>query len=222
MSGGFSKLTMYLDALCDVTSAYSDYAETPDPAVFSPEAVDPLRLLCAMGGLDQVQYYPEDDEAYVRGRWFAEGRGRALIAYTEAMSAMGEYAEEVSFRPFSYASTPDIHIFAGDLAGIRASIEEEKKGPALDLVQMLTGTDYLTAVSATDEEHPVPPFLMPARVSTYKALSAFSSVYEALLAIALMPDNQLFRMGADAMEYAAAAKKILPDLVFVQPAGSEQ
>ncbi len=222
MSGGFSKLLMYLDALCDVAGAYSDYAETPDPAFFSPEAVASLRLLCDMGGVNQVQYEPENWEPYVRARWFAEGRGRALIAYTEAMSAMGDYAEKVNFRPFSYASTPNIQIYSGDLAGIRASIEEEKKEPALDLVQLLTGAGYLTAACAANENQAVPSFLLPARISSYMALSASSPIYEDLLIIAMMPGNQLFRAGADAMEYAATARKILPDLVFAQPAESGQ
>jgi len=44
---------------------------------------------------------PDDNDAYVRAKWFAEGRGRAYIGYSESMNAMGDYANEVTPRLFS-------------------------------------------------------------------------------------------------------------------------
>ena len=44
---------------------------------------------------------PDDNDAYVRAKWFAEGRGRAYIGCSESMNAMGDYANEVTPRLFS-------------------------------------------------------------------------------------------------------------------------
>ena len=161
MSGGTTKVAMYLDALCDVNQTYTDYEETPDMEHADPEAVEALKLLRRMGGTDQVQYEPEDGDPFVRGRWFAQGLGRAYIGYSEAMSVMGDAIENLEFRPFSYTGKDNIPLIYGDVAGIRATIGDDKKSLAFDLLNILTGKEVLTAafspgilISILTEVHP--------------------------------------------------------------------
>ena len=214
MSRGTSKVSMYLDALCDVNQAYSAYEETPDMENTALDAIHSLRLLCQMGGADQVQYEPEDGDAYVRARWFAEGIGRAYIGYSEAMSAMGDYVSQVDFRPFSYAKEENIPLMAADVVGVCGSIQEEKKPLAFELLNILTGEAVMVSALSPDEEHAESQYLLPARASVYDWLSESLPAYGKLKDIVLNPENRLFLMGSNARAFISQAKSILPGLVF--------
>ncbi|MCR5293676.1 MAG: thiamine pyridinylase, partial [Lachnospiraceae bacterium] len=214
MTGGTTKVTMYLDALCDVNKAYTEYDEFPDTASFSEESLKLLRLLVKMGGLSQVNYWPENDDSYIRGRWFSEGKGRALIGYTEIMSVMGENAENFIFRTFSYNKEENIPLFFGDLAGINSKISEEKKEAAYDLLEILTCAETMESAILPGKSGETPQYLLPARMSVYEELGKTLPVYEKLGEIAANPENRLFKMGADVREYLAAVKKVLPGLIF--------
>ena len=156
MSGGTTKVGMYLDALCDMKQVYSAYEETPDMEHTEPEAVEALRLLARMGGIEQVQYVPEDGDPYVRARWFAQGLGRAYIGYSETMSVRGDAISGMEFRPFSYTGKDNIPLISGDVAGIRSTIEDDKKELAFDLLNILTGEEAVTAAFSPDETHAEP------------------------------------------------------------------
>ena len=61
-----------------------------------------------MGGKEQVEYWPEDNDAYIRAKWFKEGYGRAYLGYTEAMSNMGDYTNNLDFKVISYCKEDKI------------------------------------------------------------------------------------------------------------------
>lgn len=214
MSGGTTKVGMYLDALCDMNQIYSAYEETPDMEHTEPEAVEALRLLARMGGIEQVQYVPEDGDPYVRARWFAQGLGRAYIGYSEAMSVMGDAISSMEFRPFSYTEKDNIPLLSGDVVGIRSTIEDDKKELAFDLLNILTGEEAMTAAFSPNETHAEPQYLLPARLSVYDALAASFPAYAGLREIVLDPGNCLYRIGPDAREFISRAKRVLPGIIF--------
>ena len=84
-----TKTMLYLDALIDGRGSYTDYSELPETSNLSDGALAQLRALRKMGGADQVDYRPADGDRFARARWFAEGKGRAYIGFSESMAAMG-------------------------------------------------------------------------------------------------------------------------------------
>ena len=50
MSGGTTKVTMYLDAQINQNNVYTEYEDLPVQGTFSEEVLDLLRMLVKMGG----------------------------------------------------------------------------------------------------------------------------------------------------------------------------
>ena len=203
-----TKTVMYLDALTDERQGYSEYADLPDPAHLRGDAVEHLRALWKMGGEEQVTYWPEDGDAYVRARWFTEGKGRAYIGYSEALAAMGDYADEVTLRLFSYGDEQNIPLFYTDVVGVNAQIDEGKRELAFDLVNVLTSAEVLEQASLKADGSG-PQYLLMSRGSVYDKLGEDYPLYRQLKQVVESPGNRVFRMGANAREYLPEMEKAL-------------
>lgn len=214
MSGGTTKVCMYLDAEIDYNKTHTDYKDLPVQPSLTEETLVLLRLLTKMGGKAQVLYEPEDYEPYIRARWFSEGKGRAFIGFSEAMSVMGDYVNEIDFRAFSYSDSEDIPLLFADAIGVNSKIDESKKELAFDLAEIITCEETMYKVMAPEKSDGTPQYLLPARVTVYDRLKEDYPLYAGLEEIVLNPKNHLFRMGANAREYIANTKKVLPELIF--------
>lgn len=213
MSGGTTKVTMYLDAQIDRSNEYTEYPDLPDQEIFSGETLDLLRLLVKMGGEAQVRYEPEDDELYVRGKWFAAGKGRAYIGYSEEMSVMGDAVNDMDFRLFSYSDKGGVPLFYVDLAGVNAKISDDKKELAYELVDLITSEETMKKVVMPDESSH-PQYLLPARIHIYDQLGETFPVYEELKTIVRNPENRVLRIGSNAYTYISNSKKALTEKIF--------
>ena len=207
----FTKTMMYLDALMDERGEYTDYGELPDISNISDEVLGRINEIWEMGGEEQVRYWPEDNDAFIRARWFADGKGRAYIGYSEAMSAMGDYADDVDVRIFSYGSEKNIPLFYTDMVGISSEIDENKKELAFELANVLTCEEVLTGINTPAKESGTPQYLLVSRGSVYDALSEDYPIYGLLGEIACSADNRVFRMGGEAGQYVTDMEKALAD-----------
>ena len=134
---------------------------------------------------------------------FAEGM-RAYIGYSEAMNEMGESASDMDFRLFSMTDSKNIPVFYVDAAAINAKISNKKRSLALDLLNIITGTDALTRAIANDSD---PQYLLAARYSIYDAMASDYPLYEELKKIASVPDAFVFRIKPDGNDYLEEAEK---------------
>lgn len=209
----FTKTVMYLDALMDEQQNYTDYNELPDTTNLSEKVLALLKIMRRMGGEEQINFKPEDDDEFVRARWFAEGKGRALIAYSEAMSAMGDRVDEVTVRLFSYGTEKNIPLFYTDMVGISSNISEDKKELALELANVLISEEVLTEMSRPENDDDYPQYLLVARKSVYDALSRDYPIYKLLKDIVNHKENHVFRMGAEAKEFILDMEKTLSQCI---------
>ncbi len=139
-------------------------------------------------------------------RLFAGGRGRAYIGYSEAMDVMGEKASDMDFRLFSMTNGENIPVFYVDAAAVNAKIAEEKRGLALEFLNMITGRELLARVLANDGN---PRYLLSARYSVYDELGAGDPIYAKLKTVAAVPRAFVFRIKPDGDAYLdAAAEKV--------------
>ena len=208
-----TKTTMYLDALMDERQAYTDYSRLPSASALSAPVLERLEDIWKMGGDEQVTYWPDDNDAFVRARWFAEGKGRAYIGYSEAMNAMGQYADDVIIRRFSYAVGHDIPLFYADVVGIRSDISEEKKALAFELANLLISEEVLTKMSLPAEEGGSPQYLLMSRRSVYDTLCKDYPIYGRLKEMVDSPENHVFRIGGHAREFISGMEAILGDKI---------
>ena len=206
----------YLETEIDLEQRFSEWVSVPDAGMLDPDIVAVLTAVRNMAGVDQMTYSPQD--SYIRGSWFAGGLGRALIGFSETMSAMGEAAGNVEFHRISLSEDEDIPMLYADLASINAGIGDEKKPYALELLNLITGPDVLIRASVPEREDQNPQYLLSARMSVYDALSAEYPVYGALKGIVSDPRSRVFvvRPGGRALMEQGAQSLSLP-----LPAGNE-
>ncbi|AWP36989.1 thiamine pyridinylase [Heyndrickxia coagulans] len=212
MSGGTTKACMYLEALIDLNHKYTDYDVLPDLNKINSNAVTSLKMLQAMAGNEQANFWPDNDDAYIRAKWFENGNGRAFIGYSEAMSAMPNYVNQINFKPVSLSSSRDIPLFYGDVVGVNSHLKNnaKKKKLALDLANIIASSDTMILASKPSDKSQSPQYLLPARYSVYQSLGAEYPVYQKLLKIASNPHNRLFKTGPDVREWLDSAKQVIP------------
>lgn len=212
MSGGTTKAAMYLDALLDTRQQYTDYTVLPDPNTLNSKAFKSLKQLQKMGGKDQIEYWPDNNDAYIRADWFRSGIGRAFIGYTEAMSSMGDYADDVNFKTISMSSKTDIPVFYGDMVGVNSAITDPaKQDIAIKLANVITASQTMVDAISPNEAKVYPQYLLPARHSVYQKMQQQFPIYSQLIPIATHPDNKIFKMGPDARNWIEQAKVTITD-----------
>ena len=180
MSGGTGKICLYLDGLMDYNKQYTDYYQLPSPTEFDEEVVSGLKHMQLMGGKEQVEYWPEDNDAYIRAKWFKEGYGRAYLGYTEAMSNMGDYTNNLDFKVISYCKEDNIPVFYGDVVGVNSKIDNEKKDAAIKLANVIGNTETMVKAVSPDNNNPHPQYLLPARKSVYQTMGNVYPIYNEL------------------------------------------
>ena len=198
-----SKIGLYLQALIDEKQSYMDQYPPIKEGELSPIATDSLEKMRKMH-LTDSEGDLEDESRLYYARKFAEGMGRAYIGYSEAMNEMGESASDMDFRLFSMTDSKNIPVFYVDAAAINAKISDKKRALALDLLNIITGTDALTRSIANDSD---PQYLLAARYSIYDALKSDYPIYKDLKNVASVPDAFVFRIKPDGNDYLEEAEK---------------
>lgn len=210
-SGTTTEICRYLQAVMDSRQGWTDSFPPLEEGSLSDEAVLSLEWVDGMWEA-QEETAREDTGLYFYAKRFAEGSGRACIGFTEAMSAMGSAAEETEFRLVSMTDDENIPVFFMDAASVNAKIADEKKTAAVDLLNMITGKDFMKRVCENEGK---PRYILASRYSVYYALSEDYPIYAALRDIVTVPDARVFRIAPDGWAYITESKKnmhLLPRL----------
>ena len=200
-----AQVCRYLQALMDENKQYMDHFPVIEKGKLSGTAADSLRKMRELY-LPDPEGVSKESGWYPSARLFAGGRGRAYIGYSEAMDVMGEKASDMDFRLFSMTNGENIPVFYVDAAAVNAKIAEEKRGLALEFLNMITGRELLARVLANDGN---PRYLLSARYSVYDELGAGDLIYAKLKTVAAVPRAFVFRIKPDGDAYLdAAAEKV--------------
>lgn len=213
LSGGTTKVCYYLDGLIDHNQKYTPYADLPPADAFNDEVVEHLKMLQSMAGKEQAKYWPDDNDSYIRAKWFQQGSGRAYIGYTEAMSNMKDFVDDIDFKVISYCKESNIPLFYGDVVGINAKIASDKKELAYKLTNLITATETMKMAISPDKSNADPQYLLPARKSVYEEMGKSYPVYKELYSIVNNSKNKLFLLGPSANEWLEEAKTNLKKLL---------
>lgn len=89
-----------------------------------------LKELYAMTGTATGRY--DDGNEFTRAEWFAQGHGRALYAYPEAMSAIVRFGQgdDTDVKAISSCEHPDVATAYVDYVSISSQIPVNKVEPA--------------------------------------------------------------------------------------------
>ena len=124
---------------------------------------------------------------------------------------MGDYADNVTIRRFSYGTKKDIPLFYTDMVGINSKISEEKKELAFELANILTSEKVLTEMNTPTTEDDYPQYLLTARESVYDTLGKSYPIYNTLKEIVDSTDNHGYRLGNNAGQFLENMEKELSE-----------
>jgi thiamine pyridinylase len=210
LPGAASKAFWVLETRIDVEQAYSEWVTFPDAGDLDANIVSYLQMLRDMAGDGQLSYVSPDGDAYIRGAWFAQGRGRAFIGFSETMSAMGDAAEDMVFHRISLSDQEDIPMLYSDIASVNASISDDKRPLAVELVNVITGTQAMVASLAAEQEGQNPQYLLSARSSVYDVLAKDYPIYGDLKGIASDPNCRVFVVRPGSRALVEQAEEMIP------------
>lgn len=216
ISGGTTSACYYLEAVEDIYNKYNDSPPLPpDTTRINNWAIKNVQQLLRMASVKQAEYYNEGN-AYQRGSWFGQGLGRAMIGFTESMSAMGEEAlETIAFKLMPLSDSTGVSLFYSDIIGINASVGKSKKRRlALKLANLMASSEVLVDCFGPTAKYNYPQYLMPVRRSVFKALGKKFPLYEKMYRMVTESNPHLFRIGADSRGWLKALKGAIKEQIF--------
>jgi thiamine pyridinylase len=216
ISGGTTSACYYLEAVEDIYNKYTDTPPLPpDTGRIDSWAMGNVQKLLRMASVKQAKYYNENN-AYQRGTWFGRGLGRAMIGFTEAMSAMGEEAlKTIAFKPMPLSDKTGVSLFYSDIIGINASVTEPgKRRLALKLANLMASSAVIVKCFGPGSESDTPQYLMPVRRSVFHALGKRFPIYNKMYRMVIESQPHLFRIGPQSKTWLKALKGDIKDLIF--------
>lgn len=217
VSGGTTAACLYIDTVEDIYGQYTINPPLPLEANrINNWAISNLRNVIAMASTENAQYY-NDEEAYIRAKWFAEGYGRATIGYTEALSAMGNARDKVAFKLMPFSSRPGggVSLFYADIIGINSKTKH--KALALKLANLMASKEVMIKSIGSNKDYDYPQYLMPVRHSVFKTLSENFPLYEKMYQLVTQTNPKLFRLGNHAKEWLHKMKHTVKQTIFAEP-----
>ncbi|AJK50397.1 thiamine pyridinylase [Burkholderia plantarii] len=200
MSGGTTSSALYLDAAHSQNGAYP----LPLPwsaAQLDPDAVASLRTLLAMASFPNATASLPGQ--YDRSVWFSNGEGRAVIGYSESMSAMSEATrQDIDFKIMPLSDHAEPPLFYADVIGVNTTTNlRGTRALAVQLANLIAASTTMLESIGPDASA-VPQYLFATRRSVLDTLAASYPLYakmNALLDAAGQPE--MFKLDAQARNW---------------------
>lgn len=183
MAGGTTNASLYLDTVHSLTGAYPPPLPW-DHSELNREAMNNMRRLLAMASY--ANGTDSKGEAYTRGTWFSDGWGRALVGYTEAMSAMSaETRHNISFKvmPLSHKGDASPMFYADVIAVNTTTRERGTRALAVQLANVMAAKDTMVNSIGPGDGQDYPQYLMATRPSVFETLSQKFPIYKKMFAL---------------------------------------
>ncbi|OWK34908.1 thiamine pyridinylase [Fimbriiglobus ruber] len=212
LSGSTSCACYYLDAVSDGSGTYSPMPALPEATKLDATALKNLQRLTRMGGREQVKFEDKvwtDDK---RSEWFAQGKGRAMVGWTERLSAIPvEQHAKLKYRPFPLAESNAVNLLYVDMLSVSPKLDEGRKKLALEFANFAASKDAVMATFlARNAKTSSPQYLLPVRKSVAESteLRTEAPFYNDLVSI-LNEKPQAFRIGDSSRKWLADNRKAI-------------
>lgn len=218
MAGGTTSACQYVDAVTSIDGKWP-VPLPKDPAMLNATAIGRLRELIA----DSSYYNATSDDFPPYGRAGAfgqQGVGRAVVGFTESMSAMGDARKEVRFKVMPMGDDPSARpLFYGDVIGVRP-------GPHValgtQLADVMASSKVMVAAMEAGGGEPAQ-YLMPTRESIFDALGSTDPIYVRMKAMVAEADPRLFALSKGGREWVSRMKGFIQtDVRESYPCGCDQ
>jgi thiamine pyridinylase len=215
LSGGTTNATLYLEAVMDINGEYTSTPQLPRMNQLNRKAIAHLQKVLSMANKRQAKsdYFKNP---YQRASWFGKGFGRALIGFTESMSAMEVTQYQVDFKLMPLGNNPkeDIALFYVDLVGVNAlSAKRGMRRAAIQLANLLASEAVMVPSLSPNYPTDSPQYLMPVRRSVFSKLWNYP-LYRKMYRLIKHKEPKMFKIGADSRIWLNQNKQAIQDKIF--------
>lgn len=205
MAGSTTTASLYLDAAHSETGIYP-LPLPPNPSEINPSAMKHLRLLLALSSFANAT--SGDIGSYQRGEWFSQGWGRALIGYTESMSAMSEATRNnLDFKVMPLSDHDTAALFYADVIGVNTTTRQRNtRDLAVELANVMASRATMIASIGKSDQDPEPQFLMATRPSIFAELGKTFPIYNRMYGLLQNSNPVLFRLNDQSREWLKVMK----------------
>jgi thiamine pyridinylase len=212
LAGGTTNAAMYLAA------AHAISGQTP-PLPWNSSQIDAKALANVQYLLASASYSNatvDPNVAYQRGAWFGTGWGRALVDYTESMSAMSaQTRSQLAFKvmPLSDNTTSAPYFFSDVIAVNPTTRQRGTRALAVELANIMAATTTMVASLQGTQQNPVPQYLMPARPTIFGKLGSGDPIYRQMGDLVAGAEPVMFKVSPQSRDWLAQMKNTIRSAV---------
>jgi thiamine pyridinylase len=206
MAGSTTNATLYLDIAHSANGRYP----LPQPTAPDPSYIAGEKTMLALSSYWDVT--SPNPDAYVRGDWYSHGYGRAIVGFTETMSAMSAPAlATIGFKVMPLSdTTSNPPLFYVDAVGVNTSaVSRGKRDLAVQLANIIAATDTMVASIRAPQPDKNPQYLMSVRTSVFQRLAQDYPIYGRMFQLAQSSKPVAFKLDKDARAWALAKGDII-------------
>ncbi|WP_080971025.1 thiamine pyridinylase [Burkholderia cepacia] len=207
MSGSVNNSLLYLDAAHSWNGAYP--LSLPwSLGDLNSDAVGSTRSLLAMASFKNAMTSLSGQ--YDRAVWFSNGEGRAVIAYSESMSAMSEQARQnIDFKFMPLSDRGQSQLFYADVIGVNTSTNlRGTRMLAVQLANVVASSSTMLASIGPDASA-VPQYLFATRRSVLTTLARSYPLYGKMNALLNAGNPVMFKLDAQARNWFASMNSVI-------------
>ncbi|MDJ0601675.1 MAG: thiamine pyridinylase [Crocosphaera sp.] len=212
MAGGTTNAALYLDIAHSITGEYP-FSLPSSSDQLNPEAMDNMRELLAMASYGNATDTDPPNHSYERSEWFSNGWGRAVMGYTESMSAMSEETREnIGFKvmPLSKEDESYPAIFYADVIGVNTTTRDRgTRDLAVRLANVMADSETMVLSIGPDQDRPYPQYLMATRPSIFQTLERKFPLYGEMYQLIEDNDPVMFKLNSESRDWIASMKNII-------------
>jgi len=213
MAGGTTNATLYLDTVHSINGIYP-FPLPGNESQLNSNGIENMQELLAMASYENAtDIEPPYKDSYERAEWFSNGWGRAVIGYTESMSAMSaETRENIGFKvmPLSREDESYPAVFYADPIAVNTTTEARgTRDLAVELANTMAASTTMVASIGPDGNHAYPQYLMASRPSVFHTLQQSFPLYGDMYS--LIADNNpiMFKLNDRSREWLDAMKNTI-------------
>lgn len=183
---GYQYAYYALDAILDVNGSYVPFNEVVVNRNL-PEVYDIF---------DYVRNWSiETESGDIDPAAFGDGRGRAIICFTEKVNMTGLNPEELTVKAISFSDGPDIPLTYMDSVAISDWVKDDARyEKCLELVNLMTSREYIERLLTYEGK---PQYLLPAREDVFREYAAQYPLYAQMYDRMVSGETYQFRGNAD-------------------------
>ncbi len=222
LGGGTTCSLLYLDAVQDITGHYTanPTLPPPHPGALDPAAITNLQLVVKMTGESQGRF--SATQAYQRAGWFSSNSGKALVHYSESSWRMWYLSRDALLTKIMPLGPKPVNLLYVDIAGIKRGLKEPKKKLALELANLITGTDTMVKCLKPWGDGPDQSlqYLLPVRTSVFNVMFHLddSGLYKKFFAVLQADNPKVYRIGAGLKKwFESGIKDVIKAAIYKSP-----